>query len=108
MRSPLRRLHLRIPHPHWPSRDYRDYQTATATGVDRADGAELPRLIRVLSIHREQALLHVELLGHHVALDRRLAVRLPEGSGEPCGLSKLRTSPRPEAGRAWTVTLTLN
>lgn len=121
MRLVRGRLHLRIPRPRWPSKDYRDYQsvgrlqarrlrrTETTTGVSRPGGAELSGLIRVVGIHREQALLHVELLAPPgVTLDRRAALRLPESSGEPCSLAQVQASPEPAIGGTWTARLTLN
>lgn len=111
---------MRIPRPRWPSKDPRDYQTVgrlsagrsrrseTANCVRRSGGAELSGLIRVVSIDREQALLHVELHAHCAALDRRLAVGLPAGSGEPSNVAKFQPLPVPAAGPTWTATLTLN
>ncbi len=120
MRLTQKPLHLRIPHPRWPSKDYRDYQTvgwltgrrlrrsATATCVCCPRRAELPGLISVVGIHREHALLHVALRAPHGTLDRRLRVRLPGGSGETSNDAKLQALPEPVVPSTWTATLTLN
>lgn len=120
MRRAGRQLRLRIARPRWPSKDHRDYQTVsrlrarrsrrsqTPTRINRSGGAEPSGLIRIISIHREQALLHVELLAHRAALDRRLPTGVPDSSGRPIDVAKSQRPPASAVGGTWTEKLSLN
>jgi hypothetical protein len=123
MRSIGKRILLRIPTPRWPSKDHRLFQTVGCVASwrsrqrlarapaheDRPVDPPPPALSRIVSVRREDAVLHVELRADCPAAIGRPPVLARDGAGAPSAdATTERLADGGAEGRTWTVSLVLN
>lgn len=118
-----KRIRRWITAAHWPSKDHRLFQTVGCLAAwrsrqrlvrapaceDRPAGATLPALSRIVSVRREDAVLHVELRVDRAASVGRPPVLARDGGG--AAAADAASDGLAEAGapvRVWTVSLVLN
>lgn len=118
-----KRTRRRISAPRWLSKDHRLFrtvgcltawrsrrlQTRAPALEDRSATAPPPALSRIVSVHREDAVLHVELRVDRAPSLGRPPVLARDGAGAASADTTSDRMPESAGGsRTWTVSLVLN